>query len=116
MSDSSKFRRILTIKGEICFDCGAPPNVRTFKVDISGYEELYLCIKCLEIRLAYFSKTGRSLASQVMCDGCKTDSHNEHHCEYKDITVDGVKTHKPCICEECLGDSSDAQKFLGPHF
>lgn len=109
--------KILAIEGKICFDCGLPPNVRTYKVDISGNEELYLCVKCLEIRGAYFSKTGKPLPQQVVCDGCKTDSHNEHRCEHKDVTVDGVKTHKLCTCEECsLGESSDVQKFLGPHF
>ena len=117
MTDHSNLYRILTIKGEICFDCGAPPNVRTFKVDISGNEELYLCTKCLETRFVYFSQTGKPLPQQVMCDGCKTDSHNEHHCEHTEVTVDGVKTKKPCVCEECAPDeSSGERKFSGPHF
>lgn len=108
MTEGSKSSRILTFKGETCFDCGLPPNVRTYKVDISGNEELYLCTKCLEIRGAYFSKTGKCLPAQVICDGCKTDSHNEHHCECNDVTVDGVKTRKSCSCSECsLGDFSD---------
>jgi hypothetical protein len=108
--------KILTFKGEVCFDCGAPPNVKTYKVDISGNEELYLCTKCFEIRGVYFSKTGNPLAPKVTCDGCNTNSHNEHHCCINDAVVDGVKTRKKCSCEECSDDSSEIQEFIGRKF
>jgi len=108
------FMQILPFEGKTCFDCGDPsPMWECFKFFVPEGEKLYLCERCAYIREYYISEIKKPLPLEVVCDGCRADSHNEHHCEYENATVDGIKTRKPCTCKECsVGESSDVQKVL----
>ncbi|MEW6617347.1 MAG: hypothetical protein AB1333_02920 [Patescibacteria group bacterium] len=113
MAENSGLVQIIPFKDKICFDCGKPATIKYLPKFSPEGKELFTCQDCFIIRERYFGKTTNLLPLEVICDGCKTDSHNEHHCEHKEVTVDGVRTHKSCMCEECIGDSSDVQKFIG---
>lgn len=120
MSEDTNLMHVTPFKGETCFDCKDPSRIwECIEFFVPGGKNLSLCLceRCANIRDQYLSETKKILPLEVICDGCKTDSHNEHHCEYKDVTVDGIKTYKSCSCEECFcGEPPDIQKFLGPHF
>ena len=115
MADRTYFMQITSFEGKKCFDCGDPsPTWECIGLFVPEGERLYLCERCAYIRENYLSETKKPLPLQVVCDGCKTDSHNEHNCSGDEAIVDGVKTKKRCSCEECLDPG--VEKFIGPHF
>lgn len=107
------FLKTGTFDGEHCFDCGAEnPFFKDSGSAVPKGADVFLCEECMDIRERYLDETGSVLPLNVICDGCRTNSHNEHFCSTSEAVVDGIRTKKSCSCEECAG----VDRVQGPYF